>query len=178
MRVRALLVLLVGLVLTACGGPSDSITYTSPDASFTFSYPRDFIAGFKAASREIKDRPPKFSTTVGMDESNLLVMSEYNIKRPYESYKPDEFTPFVDATVRAIARASDLKITDSSREKMGPLDAYKYELEGADGNGSTMTLGFKGKVQYFLRCNWAAGEGADRIPPACDQARKTFKIVS
>lgn len=178
MRVRALLVLIVGLVLTACGGPSDSITYTSPEASFTFSYPRDFIAGFTAASREIKDRPPKFSTTVGMDESNLLVMSEYNIKRPYESYKADEFTPFVDATVRAIARASDLKITDSSREKMGSLDAYRYELEGPDGNGSTMTLAFKGKVQYFLRCNWVAGEGADRIPPACDQARKTFKIVS
>jgi hypothetical protein len=178
MRVRALLAVLAGIVLTACGGPSDSIKYTSPDASFTFSYPRDFIAGFTAASREIKDRPPKFSTTVGMDESNLLVMSEYNIKRPYESYKPDEFTPFVDATVRAIARASDLKITDSSREKMGPLDAYSYALEGPDGSGSTMTLGFKGRVQYFLRCNWAAGEGADRIPPACDQARKTFQIVS
>ncbi len=86
--------------------------------------------GSTAASREIKDRPPKFSTTVGMDESNLLVMSEYNIKRPYESYKPDEFTPFVDATVRAIARASDLKITDSSREKMGPLDAYKLRARG------------------------------------------------
>ncbi len=178
MRVRALLVVLAGLVLAACGGTSDSITYTNPDASFTFSYPRDFIAGFAASSREIKDRPPKFSTTVGMDEANLLVMSEYAIKRPYESYKADEFTPFVDATVRAIARASDLKITDSKREKLGPLEAYSYDLEGADGNGSKMTLGFKGRVQYFLRCNWAAGEGADRIPPACDQARESFKIVS
>ena len=104
-----------------------------------------------------------------MDESNLLVVSEYPIKRPYESYKPDEFTPFVDATVRAIARASDLKVTNSDREKLGPLDAYSYELEGPDGNGSKMILGFKGKVQYFLRCNWLAGDGADRIPPACDR---------
>ena len=178
MRDRALLVVLAGLVLAACGGPSGSITYTSPDASFTFAYPRDFIAGFKASSREIKDRPPRFSTTVGMDEANLLVLSEYAIKRPYESYKPDEFTPFVDATVRAIARASDLKIKGSEREKLGSIDAYSYDLSGADGAGSKMTLGFKGKVQYFLRCNWAAGEGSNRIPPACDQARKSFKIVS
>jgi hypothetical protein len=177
MRVRALLVLLACLVLTACGGTSKSITYTSPDASFTFSYPRDFIAGFKASSREIKDRPPKFSTTVGMDEANLLVVSEYAIKRPYESYKPDEFTPFVDATVRAIARASDLKITASKREKLGSIEAYSYDLTGADG-GAKMTLGFKGRAQYFLRCNWVAGEGSDRIPAACDQARKSFKIVS
>src|SRR4051794_1365519 len=178
MRVRALLVAVAGLLLVACGGPSKEITYTSPDASFTFSYPRDFIAGFKAASREIKDRPPKFSTTVGMDESNLLVVSEYGIKKPYESYKPDEFTPFVDATVRAIARASDLKITKSDREKLGPLDAYSYDLTGTDGSGSKMILGFKGKVQYFLRCNWQIGDGADRIPPACDGARKSFKVVS
>ena len=178
MRLPALLVALAGLLLVACGGPSKEITYTSPDASFTFSYPRDFIAGFKAASREIKDRPPKFSTTVGMDETNLLVVSEYAIKRPYESYKPDEFTPFVDATVRAIARASALKITKSAREKLGPMDAYSYDLAGADGSGSKMILGFKGRVQYFLRCNWAAGDGATRIPPACDGARKSFKIVS
>ena len=178
MRLRALLVAVVALLLAACGGPSKEITYTSPDASFTFSYPRDFIAGFEAASREIKDRPPKFSTTVGMDETNLLVVSEYSIKRPYESYKPDEFTPFIDATVRAIARASNLAITKWAREKLGPLDAYSYDLKGDDGSGSKMILGFRGRVQYFLRCNWAPGDGTDRIPPACDGARKSFKIVS
>ena len=80
--------------------------------------------------------------------------------------------------MRAIARASDLKITKSDREKLGPLDAYSYDLDGPDGNGSKMILGFKGKVQYFLRCNWQPGDGADRIPPACDGARKSFKLVS
>lgn len=178
MRASVLLVAVLGLLMAACGGPSDSITYTSPDASFTFKYPRDFIAGFKAPTREIKDRPPKFSTNVGMDESNLLVVSEYLIKRPYESYKPDEFQPFVDATVRAIARASSLKVAKSEREKLGPIDAYAYTLQGADGSGSKMILGFKGRTQYFLRCNWAPGGGAERIQPACDQARKSFKLVS
>ena len=178
MRASVLLVAVTALLLVACGGQSDSITYTSPDASFTFKYPRDFIAGFKAPTREIKDRPPKFSTNVGMDDSNLLVLSEYTIKRPYESYKPDEFTPFVDATVRAIARASNLKVTDSDREKLGPIDAYAYTLTGADGSGSKMVLGFKGKTQYFLRCNWAPVGAAARIEPACDQARKSFKLVS
>ena len=99
MRASVLLAVAAAVVLAACGSTSDSITYTSPDASFTFKYPRDFIAGFKAPTREIKDRPPKFTTNVGMDESNLMVVSEYAIKRPYESYKPDEFTPFVDSTV-------------------------------------------------------------------------------
>jgi hypothetical protein len=178
MRASILFACLAALVLAACGGPSNSITYTSPEAGFTFKYPRDFIAGFKAPAREIKDRPPKFSTNVGMDESNLLVVSEYTIRRPYESYKPDEFTPFVDATVRAIARASNLKVTGSDREKLGPIDAYAYSLSGADGSGSRMILGFKGRTQYFLRCNWAPGGGADRIQPACDEARKSFKLVS
>lgn len=177
MRARALVVAVLAVLVTACGGASDTITYTNPDASFTFKYPRDFIAGFEAPAREIKDRPPRFSTTVGMDESNLLVLSEYTIKRPYESYKPDEFQPFVDSTVRAIARASDLKVTDSGREKLGPLDAYSYTLEGEDGSGAKMILGFQGTNQYFLRCTWAAGEGQDRIPDACDTARKSFKLV-
>jgi hypothetical protein len=178
MRASVLLVAVTALLLVACGGQSNTITYSSPDAAFTFKYPRDFIAGFKAPAREIKDRPPKFTTNVGMDDSNLLVVSEYEIKRPYESYKPNEFTPFVDATVRAIARASNLKVTGSDREKLGPLDAYAYTLTGADGSGSRMILGFKGRSQYFLRCNWAPGGGADRIQPACDQARKSFKLVS
>jgi hypothetical protein len=178
MRASVLVASLAALLLAACGGQSESITYTSPDATFTFRYPRDFIAGFKAPAREIKDRPPKFSTNVGMDESNLLVVSEYTIKRPYESYKPGEFQPFVDATVRAIARASNLKVATSEREKLGPIDAYAYTLTSADGSGAKMVLGFKGRTQYFLRCNWAPGGGADRIEPACDEARKSFKLVS
>jgi len=178
MRASVLLAVVAAVLLAACGGTSDSITYTSPDASFTFKYPRDFIAGFKAPTREIKDRPPKFTTNVGMDESNLMVVSEYGIKRPYESYKPDEFTPFVDATVRAIARASSLKVTGSDREKLGPIDAYAYTLTAPDGGGEKMILGFKGLKQYFLRCTWAPGGGADRIQPACDEARKSFKLVS
>jgi len=58
MRASVLLAVVAAVLLAACGGTSDSITYTSPDASFTFKYPRDFIAGFKAPTREIKDRDP------------------------------------------------------------------------------------------------------------------------
>jgi len=47
MRASVLLVAVTALLLVACGGQSDSITYTSPDASFTFKYPRDFIAGYE-----------------------------------------------------------------------------------------------------------------------------------
>jgi len=178
MRASVLLVAVAALLLAACGGQSSSVTYTSPDASFTFKYPRDFIAGFKAPSREIKGRPPKFSTNVGMDESNLMVVSEYTIKRPYESYQPGAFQPFVDATVRAIARASNLKVAKADREKLGPIDAYAYTLTGANGDGAKMILGFKDRSQYFLRCTWAAGGGSSRIQPACDEARKCFKLVS
>ena len=113
----------------------------------------------QAASREIKDRPPKFSTAVGIGRVEPARHVRVQHQAPVRVVRAGRVHAVRRCHRSAIARASDLKITDSSREKMGPLDAYSYELQGPDGSGSQMTLGFKGKVQYFLRCNWVRRRG-------------------
>ncbi len=177
MRLRSWLVLLLVGLAGCGGGPSDAITFKNADAGFTFTYPRDFISGFTAVSREIDGREPRFSTNVGIDEINVVVVSRYTIKRPYESYKADEFQPFVDAAVRALAQAADLRVTKKGRVDLGGLEAYTYDLEGEEGAGGRMILGFKGRDQWFVRCNWDA-EGQARLPRACDDVRDSFDLAT
>ena len=41
-----------------------------------------------------------------------------------------------------------------------------------------MILGFKGKVQYFLRCNWRPATAPTGSRRPATGARKSFKLVS
>ena len=87
--------------------------------------------------------------------------------------------PFVDATVRAIARASSLKVANSDREKLGPIDAYAYTLDGRRRQRleDDPRLQGQGAVLPALQLGSPAAVPT-AIQPACDQARKSFKLVS
>jgi hypothetical protein len=178
MRRLAVTCLVAGaLVAAGCGGSSNTATFSDPGATFTFQFPSSFGRDFAAVKREVQGRPPKFSTNVGVNEANVIVVSEYGIRRAYESYKPADFQGSVDTLMRTIARAEGSQITSSGRGKLGPLDAYTYELSGPAGAKSKVLIGFKDKTEYYVDCT-AHPEQAATIDKACDQVASTFKLTS
>jgi hypothetical protein len=174
---RAAVTLLVAAAALAngCGGSSSTATFSDPGATFTFQFPKSFGRDFAAVKREVQGRPPKFSTNVGVNEGNVIVVSEYGIRRAYESYAPADFQGSVDTLMRTIARAENAQITSMGRGKLGPLDAYVYQLSGADGTKSKVMLGFKDKTEYYVDCS-AHQDQAATISKACDQVSSTFKL--
>jgi hypothetical protein len=176
MRRAAVIALVAGAAFaTGCGGSSNTATFSDPGATFTFQFPSSFGRDFAAVKREVQGRPPKFSTNVGVNEANVIVASEYAIRRAYESYSPADFQGSVDTLMRTIARAEDAQVTGKGRGKLGPLDAYTYQLTSADGAKSKVLLGFKGKTEYYVDCT-AHPDQAATIAKACDQVTSTFKI--
>ena len=173
-RVTLTVIALLSVVGAGCGGDSNTLTFDEPNAGFTFSYPKGFAGGFTAVGREIEGRPPAFTGNVGLDEVNVLVVSTYMLKRPID---PTTDRPFIDGTVRGIARATQMTIGKSAAEKLGDLAAFAYDLDATDGSThSRLILGFKDRTEYFLRCNWDA-DGANKIPDACREAQRSFKLT-
>ena len=179
MRSRALVAAVVAcLTLGSCGEGSKTTTFSDAGAGFTFRYPSDFSRGFANVGAEFRGRAPAFRAAVGLDSTNVLVVSRYAIKRAYESYGGyQRFQPYVDTAVRTIARADKARITGSSRGKLGDLDAYVFDLDLGDGRSERLVFGFRGTNQYFLRCNRNAAQ-ADRIKAACADAQSTFAPTS
>jgi hypothetical protein len=169
---------LVMLLAAGCGGGgSNTAQFHDAAANFTFSYPKSLIQGFTTVTREIAGRAPVYTTNVGTDQTNVVVVSEYPLRRPYEAYTPAAFQPFVDSVVRGIARAVGQRVTAVSSVMLGPLHGYGYELVTPDGSLHTrMVLGFKGRREWFLRCQWNT-HGEAVIPAACEQVRTTFALT-
>jgi hypothetical protein len=178
MRARAVVLLAVAVLAGGCGGGGGpkTLTYSERAAPFSFTYPKAFISVFSGAGgREIRGRPPFAKVTLGTDDTNVLVVSAYHLKKAAESYPPDLFALDVNRAAAAIARGSGQKITRSSRGKLGPLPGYVYELATADGGLRTrFVLAFRGRIEYFLRCQWDAA-GARTVPGACNAAQTSFR---
>ena len=165
-------VLVVIAVLAGCGGSSDA-RFAADGAPVEFRYPKT-LTELPNSGRQIKGRDPVFTTTVGIDDANAIVVATYAIKRAAESYEPAVFEEFVGAAVRAIARAGNQRIAKSDRGKLAGLDAFIYELQG-DGPATTHVLAFKGRTQYFVRCQTDVGHEQE-IADACTRVRETLKI--
>ena len=178
MRRTVLLVTCVALLVTACGGGSRTTTYSDPNAPVTFAYPSDFTNGFADTGSEFAGRPPTFRTAVGVNSSNVVVISTYTIKKAYESYGGvTAFQPIVDSAARAIARAAKTQVTKIGHEKLGPLDGYTYDLDPGDGSGDgeRLIFAFRGTTEYFERCTWFAAQ-AEAVKKACQQVQATLKL--
>jgi hypothetical protein len=66
------------------------------------------------------------------------------------------------------------EIPKSSATNLGDLPATQFDFVAKDRSLTTrLVYAFKGKTQYFVRCQWNES-GTETIPPACDQVTKTF----
>lgn len=166
--------ILACLALAACGGNDTERTFDAADAPVTFTYPSAYVRVFTAAERQIKGRPPTFSVAYGLDDTNVVVVSTYRLKRSADDYTPERFREFVDTAVRAIARASDQKVAKRERGRLADLDAYTYDLDGQDVD-ARLILSFKGVDQYFVRCQWDDDHGDD-VRAACATVERSLRV--
>ena len=175
MRRSAAILAVLAAVTAACGGSSSTATFSDPGATFTFSYPKDFARDFVGVKREVEGRAPEFSTNVGVNEANVVIASEYGIKRPFESYQPAAFQSLVDSLVRTITRADGARIGSIGHGKLGSLPAYTYDIEGPGDTRSHVVIGFRGRKEYFVKCTWKPAQEAT-IKSACDQVTTSFAV--
>jgi hypothetical protein len=167
--------IVLGAVLAACGGSSATTTFSDPGASFTFSYPSALGRDFVGAKREVQGRPPSFSTNVGVNPTNVVIVSQYAIRKAAESYDPATLQSSVDLLVRTIARADGATVSGSGKGKLGELPAYTYDVAGPDETTSRILIAFKGKTEYYVKCTWKPAQEA-AIKPACDQVASSFAV--
>ena len=67
------------------------------------------------------------------------------------------------------------QLTPLYKDPRSDLPATQFEFTTRNDTLTTrLVYAFRGKQQYFLRCQWNA-EGKDAIPGACDEVAKTLK---
>ncbi len=177
-RRLSLLVVLVlalglGLGLTACGG-SDGTTFDDDGAPFSFQYPKELHKVFANTGREIQGLPPKYKVALGTDETNVVVVANYQLPKDVSKLKKTALAVAVARSARALSRALDGTVPKSSSTQMGDLPATQFEFSTQSKSLTTrLVYAFQGKQQYFLRCQWNDA-GQDTIPGACDQVASSF----
>jgi hypothetical protein len=179
-RRRTLLLAAIALAAgsAACGGGggSKTSTYAVAAAPYTFSYPKTFVETSPNTGAEFSGRPPVWKFAIGIDGANVVVTEAYVIKRAVESYKPAAFATFVDAAARQIATNNGSRVTKSSAGKLAGLTSHVYDLSENDGGLATrLVFAFRGKNQYFVRCQWDE-EGGKLVRPACADVIATMAL--
>jgi hypothetical protein len=155
-------------VLAACGGGGGKTSsYDVPAAPYRFTYPKTFVETSPNIGAEFANRPPVWKFAIGIDGANVVVTEAYVIKRAVETYKPAAFAPFVDAAARQIATNNGSRVTKSSSGRLAGLTSHVYDLSENDGGlASRLVFAFRGRNQYFVRCQWDE-EGAKLVRSAC-----------
>lgn len=167
----------LGALAASCGGGgSKDGTYSVPAAPYTFSYPKAFDETTPNTGAEFNGRPPTWKFAIGIDGANVVVTETYTIKRPVESYKPAAFATFVDAAARQIAKNNGSEVAKSSAGTLVGLTSHVYDLSENDGGLATrLVFAFRGRTQYFVRCQWDE-EGAKLVRPACAKVVSTMSV--
>lgn len=179
-RRRTLLVVAIALAAAGAscgsGGGSTTSTYDVAAAPYTFTYPKTFVETTPNTGAEFSGRPPVWKFAIGIDGANVVVTEAYVIKRAVESYKPAAFTTFVDAAARQIAKNNGSQVTKSSAGRLAGLTSHVYDLSENDGGLATrLVFAFRGRNQYFVRCQWDQ-EGGKLVRPACADVVSTMAI--
>ena len=174
MRALVATVLLIGVALLAACGGDDGTSFAEEGAPFTFSYPSDLQKVFANTGREIKGLDPTYRVALGTDETNVVVVATYALAKDVSKVKKTNLAIAVERAARALAKAMNAEIPKSSATNLGDLPATQFDFVAKDRSLTTrLVYAFKGKTQYFVRCQWNES-GKDTIPPACDQVTKTF----
>ena len=175
--VPLLAVLATGLAAASCGGSdADALAvYDQEGAPFRFSYPPAFTTQAENTGPEVKGRAPVHKVAVGRDETNVVVVAAYRLKKPVEQFKPSDFAAVLDRAAATLAGARKVRVARRGTGKLGDLDSTIYELTPtASGLEQRLVYAFRGTTQYFVRCQWdAAGRAA--LEPGCDEVQRTFR---
>ena len=131
---------------------------------------------------------PTFSTAVGVDAANYVVVATYKISADVQSdgsaigtggsrLTADRFDESVDRAAERIAAAQKLKAKGPVQPgKAGDLIARIYTYTRPGGSSARYAFAFRGHTEYSIACFWDPAH-ATQLSAACDQVMTSLQRV-
>jgi hypothetical protein len=178
----------VGAYFLLSGGSSKPSggTFQPVGAPVNFSYPADLVKRQPPRGGLLK---PTFSTAVGVDGANYVVVATYKISADVQSdgsaigtggsrLTADRFDDSVDRAADRIAAAQKLKANGPAQPgKAGDLIARVYSYTRPGGSSARYAFAFRGHTEYSIACFWDPAH-AKQLSAACDQVMTSLQRVS
>ena len=179
----------VGAYFLLSGGSSGKPTggqFQPAGAPVNFSYPSGLVTRQPPRGGLLK---PTFSTAVGVDGANYVVVATYKISADVQSdgsaigtggsrLTADRFDESVDRAAERIAAAQKLKANGPAQPgKAGDLIARIYSYTRPGGSSARYAFAFRGHTEYSIACFWDPAH-AEQLSAACDQVMTSLQRVS
>jgi hypothetical protein len=146
-------------------------------APVSFTYPHGLVLRKPPSGGLLK---PTFSTAVGMDAANYVVVATYRISANVQAdgsatgasgsrLTADRFDQSVDRAAKRIAAAQKLKAKGlATPGKAGDMIARVYDYTRPGGSSARYAFAFRGHTEYSIACFWDPTH-ATALKAACDQ---------
>ncbi|MDP9257906.1 MAG: hypothetical protein M3Q31_15325, partial [Actinomycetota bacterium] len=167
------------------GKPSGG-EFQAAGAPVNFSYPSGLVTRQPPRGGLLT---PTFSTAVGVDGVNYVVVATYRISADVQSdgsaigtggsrLTADRFDESVDRAADRIAAAQKLKANGPAQPgKAGDLIARIYSYTRPGGSSARYAFAFRGHTEYSIACFWDPAH-AKQLSAACDQVMASLQRVS
>jgi hypothetical protein len=157
--------------------------FQAAGAPVSFSYPSELVTRRPPRGGLLK---PTFSTAVGVDGANYVVVATYRISADVQSdgsaigtggsrLTADRFDESVDRAADRIATAQQLKANGQAQPgKAGDLIARIYSYTRPGGSSARYAFAFRGHTEYSIACFWDPAH-AQQLSAACDQVMTSLQ---
>jgi hypothetical protein len=157
--------------------------FQAAGAPVSFSYPSELVTRRPPRGGLLK---PTFSTAVGVDGANYVVVATYRISADVQSdgsaigtggsrLTADRFDESVDRAADRIATAQQLKANGPAQPgKAGDLIARIYSYTRPGGSSARYAFAFRGHTEYSIACFWDPAH-AQQLSAACDQVMASLQ---
>ena len=155
-------------------------------APVSFTYPSELVARQPPRGGLLK---PTFSTAVGLNAANYVVVATYRISADVQSdgsaigtggsrLTADRFDESVDRAAERIASAQKLKATGPVQPgKAGDMIARIYTYTRPGGSSARYAFAFRGHTEYSIACFWDPAHAA-QLSAACGRVMTSLQRVS
>ena len=167
------------------GSGSSGGQFQSATAPVSFTYPNDLVTRKPPQGGLLK---PTFSTAVGLDAGNYVVVATYHISANVQAdgsavgtggtrLTADRFDQSVDRAAERIAAAQKLTAKGPVQPgKAGDLIARVYSYTRPGGNTALYAFAFRGHTEYSIACFWDPAH-ATAMQAACQQVMTSLQRV-
>ena len=165
------------------GGGTSGGQFQGATAPVSFTYPNDLVTRKPPQGGLLK---PTFSTAVGLDAGNYVVVATYHISANVQAdgsavgtggtrLTADRFDQSVDRAAERIAAAQKLTAKGPVQPgKAGDMIARVYTYTRPGGSTALYAFAFRGHTEYSVACFWDPAHAAT-MQPACEQVMTSLQ---
>jgi hypothetical protein len=165
------------------GGSASGGQFQNDTAPVSFAYPNDLVTRKPPQGGLLK---PTFSTAVGLDAGNYVVVATYRISANVQAdgsavgtggtrLTADRFDQSVDRAAERIASAQKLTAKGPVQPgKAGDLIARVYSYTRPGGSSALYAFAFRGHTEYSIACFWDPAHAA-AMQAACQQVMTSLQ---